>query len=181
MINLLSKKKLKFDKQAQLALRVRVWSGMVLAGYVAVMVISLLVNQIYVFRINSAKKALDEAKFQLTSKVALVSQYESVVKRAAVIKSLLVKRRESVGLWETTRAMLPQGVELTQFGLTGDDLGLGFKAPTVILANQMLDVIETQFNQIDAATTKVDINRSDDASYNISADVVLASKKDQDE
>jgi hypothetical protein len=181
MINLLSKKKQKFDQQAQLAVKVRVWSAMVLAGYVAIMVISLAVNQIYVLRISSVKKALEEARFQLTSKVALVNQYESVVKRAAVIKSLLARRRESVGLWEKTRAMLPPGVELARFGLSGDDLDLGFTAPTVILANQMLEVVETQFNQIDAAKTEVDINRSDDASYTISADVVLAGQKDQDE
>jgi hypothetical protein len=173
MINLLSEKKNKFDKRLQLAVKVKTWSGIILVGYIAVMVLTVIVNQVYVMRIDGTRKALDAARLKLTSKVLLIDQYNSVINRAAVIKTLLAERRESISLWNTVRGMLPETVELTRFGLDDAGLSLGFSAPSVLLANQMLEIIETQFDQINAQETEVGILRSDDASYSINAEVVL--------
>lgn len=173
MINLLSEKKIKFDRQSQFALKVKAWSGLVLVGYIAVMVMSVLIGQVYSIRLNSTNKALNKAKLQLASKVLLIQQYDLVVERAGIIKKILVERRESIKLWSTVKSLIPAGVELTKFGLDGNTLSLGFTAPHVVLANQMQDVIETQFQQLNPQRITVGINRSDDASYMISADLLL--------
>jgi len=173
MINLLAEKRLKFDKKSRVAAKARMWSGVVLVVYVAIMVLTLVVGQVISIKINKAKKALEQAKSEIASQVVLVNQYETVIERADVIKEMLGKRRESIDLWNKVQGMLPSGVELSKFGLKENVLSLSFKVPHVVAANQMMDVIEQQFESFEAESNEVSISRSSDASYSVSTELVL--------
>lgn len=176
-INLLSKRKASFDKQTQVAVKSKVWSGVVLVGYVAVLVLIVLVGQVFSWRVNSTQKAIDAAKLTLTSKIVMINQYEMIQDRITIIKKLLADKRESIGLWQGVRARLPLEVELTQFTLDGNNLTLGFTAPHVVSANQTIDMIATRLSEIGISKTSVTTSRGDTAEYQLSAEAVLSGSK----
>ena len=173
MINLLSEKKVKFDRSVSQASKVKRWSGVALVGYVLVLVLVLVVGQIITIKRQMTEKALDKAKLTLVAKSVFLDQYTGLIKRSGVIQTLLDERRESIELLNKVRAMLPAGVELVDFTLKEDGLGIGFRASNVLFANQMMDIVETGFADLGSESTSVRIARSQDASYLINAEITL--------
>lgn len=175
-INLLSKRKAKFDKQTKVAVKTKVWSGMVLVGYVAILVLVLIVAQVINWRVESTKKAINTAKLTLTSRIVLINQYEMLQSRVGIAKKLLAEKRESISLWQGVREILPEGVELSGFNLEASSLTLGFTAPHVVSANETHTMLETRLSELGVVEVKVGTSRSDDASYTLDASAILAGK-----
>ncbi len=182
-INLLSKRKARYDKQSGVAIKVKVWSGVVLIAYIGILVLTLVIAQIFSWKLSKEEKALSQAKLELASKIVLVHQYEVAQKKLTAIKKLLAERREVVSLWNGVRELIPDGVEMSGFSLSESQLQLIFDAPHVLLANQIIDVAETQFYSLGAETVTATVGRSDDASYQVRASLLLSapSEKGTDE
>lgn len=172
-INLLSKRKAVFDQQSQVAFRVRVIAGVVLAVYAIVLLLVLGVN-VYAKTQTDATLATEERlKMQLVSRTVLIDAQESLVRQAKVIQNLIARRRETVDLWKKTQQLIPPDCEMTLFSVDGDVLRVGVKSPHVLLANQAMDTIESQFVSIGATKMVATVVRADDASYQIDLELSL--------
>lgn len=173
-INFLSERKVKFDKNTRFAQKVKLWSGVVLVVYIALLVVLVMIDQVYAARQNQTEKALQAAKLELTSKLVVIDQYKAVVNRAKAIKQLLTERRSSIELWNKVKEILPEGTELLGFSLEESKLSLRFSAPNVVVANQVIDVVSSGLGGIEPSSAEVDVRRDESASYNVNVEATLS-------
>ncbi len=176
-LNLLSRKRVKFDKQYRLAATVKFWSGVVLVVYVGLLVAVVAVAQIFHWKQVEVEKALTSAKLTLASQVVLINQYQSVQSRSKIIKKVLGERREVIDLWQNIRSILPEGTEMQNFSIKQNVLNIGFSATHVVKANQIVDMIKNQLGSLGIEKTEFSVSRADDASYSIVGQMTLANKQ----
>jgi hypothetical protein len=172
-INLISKKKDRFDKQAALSARVKVWSGIGLVIYGGLLAAVLVVVGVLSFRIEGVTKSLDRAKLDLASQALVIQKYEAVYGRLSSIKTLFAEKREVIDLWTNVRAMLPLGCELTGFRFEEKTLNVTVTAPHVLVANELVDRVELGLEDMGIEKTDLSLSRGMDASYRISMVMTL--------
>lgn len=173
VVNLIAKKKDRFDKQAALSVRARVWSGIALAVYVGLLAVVLVVVGVLSARIEGVTKSLDRAKLELASQALVIQKYDAVHGRLSSIKTLFAEKREVIDLWMNIRGIMPAGCELTGFRFDETSLTVNANAIHVLAANQLVDRVEQGLEDIGIEKTEVSVNRGMDASYRISMVMTL--------
>lgn len=172
-INLLAKRKARYDKQTALAERAKKTSAIVLGVYLLVTIVVVGANYYFGSRVDEIDADLSKIKLSLSTKSVTLAQYEQITNRSEIVQKLIDKRREVTKLWLKLNSILPEGAELRDFSMEEDTVTFLISAPHVLLANQSMEALEQNFSDIGAKSSTMQIARSEDATYRLSLDISL--------
>jgi len=175
-INLISKKKAKYDKQLVEAVKGRKLAMVVLVVFAGLSLAASAGNMYVSNKLDETRDSIEAIKLALSARQENVSNYESVSRRVKLIQKLIQDRREVVKLWQQLQSILPAGCQLNSFGLEGDTLSAAISAPHVLVANELIGIVE-QGMGLEAKSSTVNISRKADAQYVISVDFSLKKSK----
>jgi cell division protein FtsL len=176
-VNLLAKKKARFDEQQGVAVRAKVVAGVLLIVYFVVTLAVAGLNVYVRINVNTVESQIKELTQLMMNQTTEIQRYSQGLTLLSMVQTILNQRRESIDLWNQIQMLVPAQCELTHFSMEDNILHIGIRAPHVFLAQQVITMTETNLSKIGVSTFTSLISRADDASYTIQLDLTLSQSK----
>jgi hypothetical protein len=172
-INLLTKRRHSYDKSLQALQKAKIYAGITLVVYGGLMFAAFSIDGVMGLQVDRLNSEANKLRLAISSQAANEQKTLTVVTKARSIEKLIGKRRLITDIWNLTRSMLPEGAQITGFNIIDSKLVVGIRAPHIVKAVTILDILEQNKQGYVVTQSEVSVTRPEDATYSLQVQMSL--------